>query len=438
METRRPFSQEDLNEIFRISPNRSDRLVSRENTDLEFKESFGWQSLPMYLKTCASFANAKGGYLVFGVTNSPHILVGLSGASLKLFQDFDPEKMTESFNEHFSPEIIWDLQEHELGGKTFGLVFVSESVNKPVMCIRSLGQDLHEGDIYYRYRARSERIKYPELKSILEARREHEEQLWMKHLESISRIGVRDVGLLDLRSGVVAGSGGAFLIEESLLSQLAFIKEGEFSEVNGKPTLKLIGNVQSMAGAPVAVIKGKRVVTKGVHLGDIVLSFLEQLPVTTPLDYVKQICFETTAFLPIFYFMNKAGLDRARTIEILRDVMCRSNSKAKLIQRLEAAASQPLPQSAGTNPSTKKKIALVTSLRREEVSDGLSGKDLELCLQAIRSLSRDDIGSHFDYLRKLLRTWFDKYYSSTNPTMADYMRRAICWVDEALYDGGDV
>ena len=122
MNAKTPFSQEDLNEIFKISPADPDRVISRESSSLEFKESFGWASLPKYLKTSAAYANTKGGYIVFGIANKPHRLCGLSDANLKLFEDLDPEKMSRNFNEHFAPEIEWTIQEYELQGKVFGFL----------------------------------------------------------------------------------------------------------------------------------------------------------------------------------------------------------------------------------------------------------------------------------------------------------------------------
>ena len=68
MSDNEPFSQEELNEIFKISPTDPERVISRESSSLEFKESFGWMSLPNYLKTSVAYANTKGGYIVFGIT----------------------------------------------------------------------------------------------------------------------------------------------------------------------------------------------------------------------------------------------------------------------------------------------------------------------------------------------------------------------------------
>ncbi|MBI4792269.1 MAG: ATP-binding protein [Deltaproteobacteria bacterium] len=309
MDNHRPFSQEKLNEIFKISPLKPDRVISRECSWLEFKESFGWASIAKYLRSCAAFANAKGGYIVFGIANQPHTLKGLKGKNLEHFETLDPEQMSKHFNDHFAPEIEWDIQQYELNGNIYGLIYIHESNNKPVVCCKDSGKELKEGDIYYRYRGRTERVKYPELRSILDSKREQEQQLWMHHLANIARIGVQDAGVFDLQTGQITGSGGSFLIDESLLSQLSFIKEGEFSEVKGKPALKLIGSVSPIGSIPIGVGKKQIVKTKGIRVADIVGSFLKHDQVPEPHEFIKQICFENTAFLPCYYYMHCAGLD---------------------------------------------------------------------------------------------------------------------------------
>ena len=74
-----PFSQENLNNIFKVSAKYPDRLNSRESSWLEFKEKFSFGSLSKYAKTMAAFANTQGGYIVFGVKNQPHRMVGIEG-----------------------------------------------------------------------------------------------------------------------------------------------------------------------------------------------------------------------------------------------------------------------------------------------------------------------------------------------------------------------
>jgi hypothetical protein len=432
METKTPFSQEELNEIFKLSQADPDRVISRESSNLEFKESFGWASLPKYLKTSAAYANTKGGYIVFGVANKPHRLCGLSGVNLKLFEDVDPEKMSRNFNEHFAPEIEWTIQEYELQGKVFGLIYIHEAKDKPVICTRDAGKELKEGDIYYRYRGRSERIKYPELIALLEAKREKEQRLWMEHLENIARIGVRETGIFDLHTGSVTGSGGSFLIDESLLSQLSFIKEGEFSEVKGKPTLKLIGHVESLVGASLGSVQTQIVKTKGIRTADIVLGALNQENVSEPDEFIKQICFESTAFLPVFYFIKKSGMTLDKTIEMLEGVVSRSVTRGRLIDRLKSGNTQELALPRGSTSAATIKQKYAESLRAKKVDGALSGKELEYCLQAIRGLTAGEIKSNSKYIRDLLRSWFNKHYASAKGSLADNLRRAICWVDEAL------
>lgn len=411
MGTKTPFSQEDLNEIFKISPTDPERVISRESSSLEFKESFGWASLPKYLKTSAAYANAKGGYIVFGIANKPHRLCGLSGANLKLFEDIDPEKMSRNFNEHFAPEIEWTIQEYELQGKVFGLLYIHEAKDKPVVCTKDAGKELKESDIYYRYRGRSERIKYPELRAILEAKRETEKHLWMQHLENIARIGVREAGIFDLHTGSVTGSGGSFLIDESLLSQLSFIKEGEFSEVKGKPALKLIGHVEPLAGSVIGTTKKQIVKTKGIRTADIVLGTLNQDNVPEPDEYIKQICFESTAFLPVYYFIKKSGMTLDKTVEVLEGVISRSATRGKLIERLKSGNTQELAIPNGSTAAATKKRKYAEALRSKKVNAGLTGKELEYCLQAIRGLTADEVNSNSMYIRELLRNWFNPNYS---------------------------
>ena len=433
MDNHKPFSQELLNEIFKISPIKPDRVISRECGWLEFKESFGWASVPKYLRSLAAFANAKGGYIVFGIANRPHILKGIQGSNLQSFEDLDPEKMTSSLNEHFSPEIEWEVHQYELNGKAYGIFYVYESKNKPVVCRKDSGKELKEGDIYYRYRGRSERIKYSELHTILEQRREQEQRLWMRHVENIARIGVRESGIFDLKTGQVTGSGGSFLIDESMLSQLSFIKEGEFSEVKGKPALKLIGNLQTINSIPSAIIRKQIVKTKGIRIGDIVIGFLNQDPITEPLEFIKQICFEATAFLPVYYYINKSGLSLKEIIEILRSVVSRSNSKAKLIARIKDKTTQELKPSTSDKPGIRIKREYINQLIKHRVDPLIIDKNLEYCLQAIRTLSIEEVQTNNAYLRGLLKVWFNKHYSSVRGSLADNMRRAICWVDEVMY-----
>jgi len=430
----KPFSQAVLNEIFKLSPRHADCVNSRESTWLEFKESFSWGSAAEYTRTCAAFANVKGGYIVFGIKNRPHKLIGLREKALKAFEGTDPARVSEFFTQHFAPEIRWDIQVHEVAGKQFGLLYVHESTEKPVVCTaEASGDKLREGDIYYRYRGRTMRVKYPELRAIMDARRAEEQRLWLKHLAKIARVGVREAGVFDLTTGKVTGGHGAFVIDESLLSQLSFIKEGQFSEVKGKPSLKLIGSVEAVAGAPRVLAPKQVIKSKGIRIADIVLAFLDQQKVDDPVEYIKQLCFESTAFLPVYYFMHLAKLGVPATIDLVDGVLCRGQAKRRLLGRLRIQTTQQMSMPSSDTASARKKRAYVDQAKSNSISETLRGRELKYCLQALRTLTPAEVRKHSKYLRGLLKLWFNRHYASQDGTLADNLRRTICWCDEALF-----
>jgi len=429
-----PFSQDRLNSIFKLSAKDPDKLISRESNTLEFKESFGWNSVPKYARTCSAFSNNKGGYIVFGIKNRPHLLKGLSGKALTRFRELDPAELTTFLNSYLSPELEWDIHEYELEGRHFGILYVYESTTKPILCTKNNSDDLKEGDIYYRYRGRSERIKFPELQAIFESRRAKEQKVWMRHLANIAKIGVRDAAVFDVHNGKVSGAGGSFYIDESLLSQLTFIKSGEFSEQAGRPTLRLIGSLESVSGSTAVIPSAKKIIrTRGIRTSDIILGMLDKKSIAEPNEYIKQICFESTAFLPVYYYLQKSGITNLKAVSMVEKVVARSAAKNKLIERLKNKKRQSVAIPDTTTPAALEKQKFAEKLRTKEVDDSISGKSLERCLQAIRGLTRNEIRARSKYLRDLLRTWFNRYYSAADGSLADNLRRAICWIDEALY-----
>lgn len=235
------------NQLIELHPSIPDKVVSRESSILELKESFNWGSRDSYAKSMAAFANNKGGFLVFGVTNHPRMLKGLLTNN---FEDIDEEKITSYLNSVFSPEIEYAKSVVEVNSKKIGFIQVFQSRIKPIVCIKN-DNELKESDIYYRYIARSERIKYPALKIILDQVAENERKSWMKHFENISKIGPTNAAVLDVIGGNVSGSTGALVIDRKLLPKLRFISEGTFKEF-GRPVLKLIGSVK-----PVMVTENK-------------------------------------------------------------------------------------------------------------------------------------------------------------------------------------
>jgi hypothetical protein len=424
-----PFGKENLDRIFKVSPNSSDRLVSRENGWLEFKETFHWKSREDYAKTMASFANNQGGYIVFGVTNHPRVLVGLKTDDFAKSLD-DPKDMTATLNSAFSPEINWETHIHKIGDKVFGLIYVGKATTKPVVCLKTCGK-LTEGAIYYRYRGRSELIKYPELRDILDAERARERQLWMKHLGKMSKVGIGNVGVLDLQTGEVSGSSGKFLISEELLPRLKFINEGHFVEKDGEPAIMVVGQVQVVGKG---LLKGYRtkVEPRNIHAPDIIRCFLEQVKVDHPEMYVTQMCYEPSSYLPVFYYIRQAGWTVKTAIEALRKVECSAKgTKTKLIERIfKPVRMKKQGTLTAETPQSIKRAKWVDHLRKGDFKTFISPDDYKYVFEAVTHLEKGEFTPA--YVLGVLRDIVFLDYNMFAGIAGSRMRQAVSHLDMIL------
>lgn len=220
----------------------------RESTKLEFKREFNWEKcfFQKCLRSIAGFANNQGGMLVFGIKNKPHEVLGINSDFEEAHQD--KKRLNERISDFFAPEIIWETEIRPLGNHQIGIIHVKEANKKPIIC-KKVGEPdiLRESAIYYRYQAETKEIQYPDLYLMIEKEKEKERKLWFKLFEKTAKIGVENVGLLNLTDGIVSGKNGSFLIDETLLPKIQFIQEGAFSETEGKPTLMLVGEVKTIS-----------------------------------------------------------------------------------------------------------------------------------------------------------------------------------------------
>lgn len=251
-------NSDEYNKIFSFHETIANRIISRESSWLEFKESFNWNSKDKYAKSMVAFANNKGGYIVFGVKDKPRDLVGLQSNN---FEDVDEAKITAYLNSVFAPEIIFEKFTVAVKSKTIGILYTQQVKAKPLVCIKNDGA-LKEAEIYYRYKAISEKIKYPELKSMFDMVREEERKSWMEHFEKISKIGPTNAAIMNTFAGEISGKSGTLIIDKKLIPKLKFINQGNFQE-KGKPVLRLIGDVK-----PVSIIAGKSKDGSGVQITD--------------------------------------------------------------------------------------------------------------------------------------------------------------------------
>ncbi|MCX8514233.1 MAG: ATP-binding protein [Burkholderiales bacterium] len=234
-----------LDELF----DKNDGVKKRESTTLEFKEVYNKDDLVRYIKIMAGFANAKGGYIIFGIKDNPRTLVGINSNSI---EGLKSEVLTEILNNHFDPEINWELLTPTRSEKQLAVLYVKESINKPVMC-KKLKQSpnqkhlIEEGRIYYRYNSQTKEIKYSELKNLLNEQQEMENKRWRELILNIAQAKPQNVALLNLATGNMPYQADkTVIIDQALIKQIKFIKEGKFVESDGAPALKLIGEVEGV------------------------------------------------------------------------------------------------------------------------------------------------------------------------------------------------
>lgn len=237
------IKEEKIREFLRMN---NGYLYHREGQKLEFKEQYNFGGLADYFRDFAGFANNRGGYLIFGVKDSPRVPNGLNDNSLEQFKKIDPEKITGYLLDIFSGDIRWEQAEIEINGKLFGVFYIHEAQTKPIIAKMDEGkhQIIKNGEIYFRYGGRTQKIQYAELESIIRRRVDQNNKQWIDLMSKIGAAGPQNAAILDIEKSVIEKNDAKILvIDDDLAAKLKFIKEGQISEKDGDPTLKLIGDV---------------------------------------------------------------------------------------------------------------------------------------------------------------------------------------------------
>jgi len=410
---------EDLKDIIKTKGN---QVLTRESTIIEFKESFNWASKHEYGKIISSFANNKGGWIIFGIKDRPHEIVGLRNNKL---ENFDEAKITGFLNDFFSPEIHWEKFVFELNGKNLGVIRAYEAEEKPIICKKNGGNDLKEGDIYYRYRGRSERIKYSELKSLLDKEKEKPLNDLYKLLSQIIRREAGKLAIVDINRGKILGRGGTIIIDEELVSKLRFVTEGKFSDTEGEPVYRLVGDV-----------KDARIIRypTQIRTPDIIKVFLKgQIPENIdPIEYIKQLPYEISAFLPIYFFLRKANIPKKEAIKLLNNLKSTMPSKKKLIERLKKEKNFR----RGSLTARSKQAKMRMDFRRRMLEGTITKQDidennLKYFLEAITHLTSEELRSTRTLIFTLMEYIFDTYYPNSRYTSD--IRYTLCYLDVMLY-----
>lgn len=414
-----PISDKVLRSFFAKNGDGIWRCTAGETDEFECKEGFNLRSFGKPLKTIAGYANHRGGYLFFGVKDKPD---GFAVCGLKddRFTDTDQNKFSQTIRAALEPTPRFRVATLTLDEMSVGVIHVEPHTSKPVIAGKTEGE-LIEGFIYYRYPGETRPICYADLRAILDERDRQSRESIMPMVQRLLELGPDDAMVANLVDGQLEGGQRAILIDPQSLEQIKFIKEGQFDEVDGAPTLRVIGDAQTV---PPEIIAPVRTVREEVTVDAILRNFINRTPVEQPLSYFKQVSHEQGYTLPVFYYLHLAGQTRKEALATLRSYKnARAHSRAEIIKLL--SGKRTLYSRLGpTRGATFNRICGSASVT---ISTPRQAKAICSALTGMWEADVSRIDGFHEILRSCLAIWDAN--ESDNDLLA-HIRRAAARLDE--------
>lgn len=422
-----PVDPRAINRLFVKGPDGVWRLAHGEADDLECKANFGFKHSHNWIRAIAALANNRGGYVLFGVADKgtigpagedhSHAVVGLGS---KDFENADPADITNKLRSCLDPTPRIQIRTHVLAGITIGVIHVEQHPSRPVIVTKTEGDKIKEGDIFFRYPGQSIRIKYSDLRAILDGRDAAARREIMPAVERLLTLGPRRALIADLDEGTLGSGGNLITIDPELVKQIQFVREGDFKQADGAPALRLVGDV--VTATATGKIESRGVVTDKILLRN----FLARETIASPTEYVR---FATegahAAWLPIFYFANAAKLDRAALEAFVGKLDGAKAKKDRLLKRIKGDVSA-YERYTGTPATILKKLM---------AGDDVTPTDAKGAINAAMAVCglKDGHGLAADQLLSLLTSCLALVEATPTASGLSHVRRAACRLDELFY-----
>ncbi|MEQ7874269.1 ATP-binding protein [Sphingomonas sp. ASV193] len=418
-----PLAQTSVAKHFAKGPDGLWRLSEGESDRCECKANFGFKHMDKWLRPIAALANNAGGFVFFGVhdkdakgpngENLSHAVCGLSSSE---FANADPAEFSTRVKAMFDPTPLFRISTAEIGGKMIGIIQVQPHASRPVIAVKQ-DASIKEGDIFYRYPGQSSRIKYSDLRAILDARDADARAQILPMVEKLLQLGPARAMVADLDGGMLTDGGRALQIDSALLEKLSFIKAGEFSEVGGAPTLRLVGDVTAVEA------NGRAVTQLGMLTRNHVLeAFLNQNEPSDPTDYIRfALEVGQNERLPLHYFARLASMSHDDLVAFINSTSASLARKKKYVDWIKPDAA--FHKAVGTPKSYLTKI-----LAREMpvVTNATVAGHIGQAVQAMPSAASFDLSLLLKLLRECLAV-------GEGTSAVSFLRRGICRIDELLF-----
>lgn len=415
--------EKDKSGIWRFRHGESDRH--------ECKESFGFKYADKWLRAVAALANNIGGYVLFGVKDKTVVDGKLAKDSYQVlglgsteFEHADPGDFSKRIKSPFDPtprveSVVLDLDDLKIG-----VLYVHQHAGRPVIATKNEGSNIKEGDIFFRYPGQSARIKYSDLRAILDERDRQAREQILPMVAKLLSLGPRDAMVADLADGILSDEKRTILIGADLLDRIKFIREGEFSEVEGEPTLRLVGEVQAVDSTGATVRKGF------VTPVDLIQQFFDLSSPYDPREYIRcAIEGGNGAWLPMHYYARLAKLNRSQLAEFIMTTAAPPKRKTMYRDRAIGAIS-------AFHSASGQAACFLSALKEGKLPEVKDATDAANVGRAVAGLTTKPMASLEDMLA-LLRNCTEIVLGSTRPSWMSTIRRGIARLDE-LYFGESI
>lgn len=414
-----PLDPADLAKLFGPDQNGVWRLLDGETDRVECKQNFTSKHPGRWLRPIAGLANNRGGYILFGVTDQEddggsHRVVGMSNTQLT---DIDPAALAMTVAGVFDPTPVFSRKVIAIDGKQVGIIHVEQHPGRPVIATKQV-ETVSEGDVFYRYPGMTKRIKYSDLRNLFDERDRQARADLLPMVARLLELGPDRAMIADLLAGELADGRRVVQLAPDVAKQLTFIKQGEFHEVEGAPTLRLVGDIHFGSEAP-PIKKGL------VNRTEMLEDFLGDTSRADPADYVRFAIENSHGdWLPVRHFARLAKMSRADVLALIEAAKAPESAKALYRKRFgsdDAAYTKP------SGPAGK----LLTRLLAGDVqplSDIKSAGDLGRAVQGI-SLP---LPVAAPVLKTMLRACMEKAAEKPKDLANSAVRKGIARLDELI------
>ncbi len=414
-----PVSDEALEKILRLK--QDDILDIDETTIFECKETFNADTKSL-IKPLVSFANNKGGYILYGVKDSVWKVVGLSNTKLEAFNKWDVEKLSGCIFDYAGCGLEIRKCTYTISGKNIGIIYVFQAQKRPIIMTKNDG-DISTGQIYYRYPSSSRLIGSTELDNIIEERINSMISTTLsRHIENIIKNGIENTAILNIQTGEVEGKSGSFVIDETLLPKIQFIKEGEFVEKKGAPALKLIGDIQPIT----AITEVEKEVEKSITTKMVIEAFVKQTMVSTPLEYIKTVALDTGKWMPIHFFIRKSKKTLDEIKIFLKDLI-RAEGKNYPQGTIDMLSSEKIPSCGRKRDKTK-----IESIKRKEIMSITTKEDALTFIASVEDVKKEDLD--LKYCLKILQSIVNQFWNEKK--IQSKVKYCCAYLDRLYYYNG--